>query len=187
MHLKNALDFHLQFEKRKKQFKSLAENRSRKIRTDDKDRQIFAFDTETIDGYCKLIACSDSSFKFVNSLDEILVFLTKVKYSQSVNFFWNIDYDFFAIIKYLPPELLRLFYQFKFIRYGDYEIKWIPKKAFEIKKNKRTYRFFDLWQFYRMSLNKASQKYLNDSKIEIDIENVEDYFQNAKLRKQLID
>jgi hypothetical protein len=80
-------------------------------------------------------------------------------------------------MKYLPVELLDILYEYKAIIYKNYFIKWIPRKFFSIQQigDRHSVKFFDLWQFYRMSLNDAAKKYLNDKKEEIDIENIEDY------------
>lgn len=137
-------------------------------------KKVIGFDTETQDGYCKLICDSEGRYMLCNSIEDCLAFLTNSQYRNTINLFWNIDYDFFAIIKYLPEEYLEGLYELHSIKYGKYQINWIPKKMFAIEVDKKKFLFFDLWQYYRMSLDAAAKKYLNDSKIEIDKEKFDD-------------
>jgi hypothetical protein len=176
------------FESIKILFNQLEERQPIKIKDKLKTKEIIAFDTETVEGKAVLVAASDNKFIFPNSFEEIAEFLTQRRYNTKLNFFWNIDFDFFAIIKWLPTELIEILYENKGLIYSNYFIRWIPRKFFSITriKSKRTSNFYDLWQFYRMSLNEAAKRYLNDSKIEIDVENIEQYLKKPQLRQKLI-
>jgi len=176
------------FDEIKQIFDNLEELPSRKIGSRIKQKRILGFDTETVQGKTVLIACSDGRFLFPQSFEQIAHFLTQNTYTRTLNFFWNLDYDFFAIVKHIPSELLEILYDCHGVIVDSYFIKWIPRKHFSITRigTKYTARFFDLWQFYRSSLNEASQKYLNDSKEEIDVTNIEQYLRKAELRQRLI-
>jgi len=174
------------YEKLEKEFKELVPRKKRSLKSEIKTKEVIGFDTETINGYARLICSSDNRFAFCNNIFQLLKFLTQRKYSRTLNVFWNIDYDFMAIIKHLPKAMLPILYELKAIVIEDYFIRWIPKKAFEIRKDKQIYRYFDLYQFYHMSLNEASKKYLNDQKEEIDIKNIEEYFNDKQKRATLI-
>ena len=130
-------------------FNQLEERNPIKIRGTVKPKKIVGFDTETIEGKAVLICSSDRRVLFPNSFEEIAQFLTQRKYNTTLNFFWNIDFDFFAVVKWLPHELLELLYENKGLLYENYFIKWIPRKFFSITRvdKKRTSRFYDLWQF----------------------------------------
>jgi len=169
-------------------FNQLEERNPIKIRGTVKPKKIVGFDTETVNGKAVLICSSDRRVLFPNSFEEIAQFLTQRKYNSTLNFFWNIDFDFFAVVKWLPHELLELLYENKGLLYENYFIKWIPRKFFSITRvdKKRTSRFYDLWQFYRMSLNEAARRYLNDQKISIDIKNIEQYINNPSMKSRLI-
>jgi hypothetical protein len=168
------------FIKLKQRFDELELRKSKKFTNKIKYKNIIGFDTETVNGKAILLCSSDGRGIWVNNIEDILKYLTQRKFFSTLNFFWNIDYDFFAIVKYLPSELLDFLYEYKAIIYKDYFIKWIPRKFFSITKNGRdTVKFFDLWQFYRMSLNEAAQKYLKDKKDDIDVERVEDYLKSS--------
>jgi DNA polymerase elongation subunit (family B) len=174
------------YEKLQKEFESLEPRKKRSLKTKLKTKEVIGFDTETVNGYARLICSSDKRFCFIDNIYQILKFLTQRKYSKTLNFFWNVDFDFMAIIKHLPQTLIPILYELKAITFDDYFIRWLPKKGFEIRKNKQIYRYFDLYQFYHMSLNSASIKYLNDRKEEIDIKNVEDYFSDPKKKIVLL-
>jgi hypothetical protein len=57
-------------------------------------------DTETINGYARIIATSQEYIN-INSFDEILDFLFDYKYNDSTFMLWNLRYDVQSIIKYL--------------------------------------------------------------------------------------
>ena len=148
--------------------------------TEVKRYDVNGFDTETMDGYCFLICDSDGRYEFINSADEWLQFLTYRWYEGKLNFFYNIDFDFFALIKWLPKNIIEDIYHVGKGYYKDYIIEWIPRKAFTIKKGRHTYRFFDIFQFYHSSLDHASKKYLNMQKIDMNRElmNDKDFVKN---------
>ena len=176
------------FDRIKQLFNSLEEREGRLISSEVKTKRVVAFDTETVDGKCVLLAASDGKYIFPQSFEDIAQFLTQRRYTRSLNFFWNIDFDFFAIVKHLPPDLLEVLYENKGIVYDDYFIRWIPKKFFSIERinGKHSAKFFDLWQFYRMSLNEASIKYLNDRKEEVDVRNIQQYLSRPSLKAKLV-
>jgi len=170
------------------EFDRLEERKPVMLKNELKKLPVFGFDTETVDGKAVLLACSSGQTIFPESFDDIAGFLTQRKFCKSLNFFWNIDFDFFAIIKHLPPELLEILYECKGVIYSGYFIRWIPRKFFSIQKfgNKWIAKFYDLWQFYRSSLNEAAKKYLNDAKLEIDVAKIGEYMKTALGRSKLI-
>jgi len=56
-------------------------------------------DTETFEGYVKLLACSDGSFIESSDTDELLAFLYEHGRESRFNVFWNLSFDSGAIIK----------------------------------------------------------------------------------------
>lgn len=151
--------------------------RRRSIKSGRMNIPVIAFDTETLDGYCKLICDSSGKYLYFDNIDEnnfekILNFLIQKEYHRSINLFYNIDYDVAAIIKYLNKKDLHQLLRFNNLRYNDSLIHYVPRKIFSIKHNKKWYRFFDLWQFYRSSLDAAVKQYISqeEGKDEIDRE-----------------
>lgn len=161
-------------------------------------------DTETYKGYVKLICDDSGRYKEIDSFESIIDFLTHRRFRESFNWFYNIKFDFESIIKYLDySELLKL-YQDKQIEYNKIQINYLDKKFFSIQdEHNNNYYFYDLYNFLDTSLNKASQKFLKDSKLDcIDgnllntsleywekyKENIIEYcIQDANLTKRLAD
>ena len=125
---------------------------------------VHGLDTETYKGYAKVITMEDGDYAFCSNINDVLTFLTQKKLRVHHNFFYNVRFDFQAIFKYLPEDLLRELYFTSKTKYGDYKIKYIPKKLFRILHKKHSYLFYDLAQFYETSLAKASKQYLNEQK-----------------------
>jgi hypothetical protein len=123
-------------------------------------------DTETLYGYVKLI--TDSFHRSLlledESPDELLKFLCYKPYRDTLNFWYNIQYDFDSICKHLPVENIEELIETGESFYGKYKIKYIPKKFFTIAHSKHAYTFYDLAQFYEMSLENAAYKYLGGVK-----------------------
>ena len=137
-----------------------------------KNHDILGWDTETYKGYARLIANSQGQYLIIeeqkvseDTFTRILQFLTRKTWRGTHGFFWNIDYDFFAIIKYAGMEFARKLYEDGEAEWGEYKISYIPKKYFAIEKSKHLNEFYDLYQFYNTSLDKASQKHLNEKKL----------------------
>ncbi|MHC1567536.1 MAG: DNA polymerase [Candidatus Syntropharchaeia archaeon] len=131
--------------------KSLQENRK---------KDVYGFDTETYRGYARLICVSDGRFLYGSSIEEILDFLSYFRYENSYNFFYNLRYDAYAILKYLPKEKLEELWKTKRTQWGEYKLKYLDKKFFSITKGYHTIHFYDLMQFFDGSLDTASRKYL---------------------------
>ena len=143
-------------------------------------------DTETLAGKLHLICYSDKNLSFKNSLyldvnetkneEEnlllILKFLTKKELLKYQKWFYNVDYDFRAIIRWLPEENLSELYEDNKTHYNTYTISYLPKKFFKIAVNKMSFIYYDIMQFYSGGLDKNGLKYLNmqkDEKIDSSI------------------
>lgn len=124
-------------------------------------------DTETYEGFVKLICSDDGDFKEIDSFDSIVQFLTKSKFRGTYNWFYNIQFDFESMVKYLDTTQIIELYKEKEIQYNDkYKISYIPKKYFAIKDwANNNYYFYDMYNFLDTSLNKASEKFLKDKKL----------------------
>ncbi|MGD9158991.1 MAG: DNA polymerase [Desulfobacteraceae bacterium] len=169
----------------------------RQSRRQPKTRDIkhLSYDTETVKGRCRLLVNSLGEYVFVESFLDIIHFMCRDKLRSHIGFFWNLKYDFQAILKWLPVEdwisihekgrTLVLLYD---ERRGDInlEVTYIPQKFLKLKikatqKGKTTlsWRFYDIAQYYgRSKLDTAANKYLGQRKIKLptrfDIKNVTD-------------
>jgi len=144
----------------------------RKLTKTPKNHDILGWDTETYKGYARLIANSQGQYLLIeeqevnpDTFTRILRFLTSKKWRGTHGFFWNIDFDFYAILKYAGEDFARELYENGEAEWDKYKISYIPKKAFSISENKHTFNFFDLYQFYNTALEEASRKYLGEGKL----------------------
>ena len=130
------------------------------------------FDTETLNGYVKVITDSTGRYLLMDheSPEELLKFLCYKPLRDSLNFWYNIQYDFDSIVKHLPEEnIIELVYTGK-TEYKKYKIKYIPKKFFNISRSKHAYTYYDVAQFYEMSLGAAAYYYLGGIKNEDNLD-----------------
>lgn len=93
-------------------------------------------------------------------------------YVQSNFMVYNLKYDSGAFLYFLPQENLKTLWETGkclFVQPNQtiYRIQYIPHKLLRIYQGKSFVSFWDISQFFKMSLDKASQKYLNRSKIDI--------------------
>lgn len=140
-----------------------------------KFKKVFGFDTETNEGFARVITSSFSKkeYKRISDIDEGLEFLTRKKYRYSFNMFWNIQFDFDAIMKFLPIENFIELYSMGKTTYKDFKIEYIPRKFFTIAtiKRKAKYTFYDASQYYdRKSLETASSEFLGEHKTGEDLD-----------------
>lgn len=151
----------------------LVQNQSRRQTKHERISKHLGFDTETLKGKLKLICLSTKKggkqeelyIEDINkeeNLYPILLFLTQTKYKDYLKWFYNIDYDFRAIIRYLPEELLLELYNENRVKFHNFEIKYLPKKYFSISRNKYVWVYYDISQFFPGGLDKNAKKYLNN-------------------------
>lgn len=115
-------------------------------------KNVIALDTETENGYAFIIgvqSVNDKSIYRIKSFDDFLKVM--VKYStRNLFFFYNITYDYQALIKYLSDKAIMFLAKYEYYETQEYQINYIPNKCLTIyiKKTEKTYRIFDLAQFY---------------------------------------
>lgn len=132
------------------------------------------YDTETLHGYCRLICDSRGNYEYFGEnpnmendeiLYKILSFLIRNSAKEGLRWFYNIDYDFRAIIKYLPDENLIQLYNTSETVFKDFTISFLPSKFFRITKNGHSNTFYDISHFFAGGLDKNAEKYLNMHKL----------------------
>lgn len=157
------------------------------------------FDTETIDGRAFLISdnsgnrcVNDREFKDLNGL---LEYLTHKSYRQTVNWFYNLEYDTNAIIHRLSFNDRVHIAEMNWVDYEDYRIEIIPKKLLKIGKIKdnkiiNAVSYFDLAQFYNYIPLKILAEKTNYNKVDVnDIAhiNINKYYDNEQYRDHIND
>ena len=140
--------------------------------------KVLAFDTETFEGKCKLLANSEGKYRLNPSFYDCLKFLFYLADNRSTyRFFYNLDFDISSILKLwnskinvLKNRILRKIKWLKDgieIKYKNFLLKWIKGRMFTIKHITRTKTivFTDIFNFFHIGLNKSSEIYLKDVKI----------------------
>lgn len=141
---------------------------------DDRDpvSKLIGIDSEAYgvdaDGHCR-----GEPFMFCTSLGDVWepddlpdMFFTP-RYSYANFMVYNLKYDSGAFLYHLPVYHLRELRIEGETEYLSRKYSYIPHKLLRIKEGKRTVCFWDISQFYKMSLDNASQIYLSRSKLDI--------------------
>lgn len=112
-------------------------------------------------------------FMFCTSLgdvfrpDDIPDMLFTPKYHYANFLVYNLKYDSGAFLYHLPVAHLRELRMEGHTTYMGRRYRYIPHKLLRIHEGEITVAFWDISQFYKMSLNSASRRYLDREKIDI--------------------
>lgn len=128
--------------------------------------KFMGIDTETINGFCRLIGLSNGKYFFIRSYEDISNFFRLC--SQLNLLAYNADYDVQAMMKWLPKEVQLQLVKGIPVSYDGIFYEYIPKKFFRFDNN----AVYDVHQYYGTSLKKASEKYLDRSKLDVDAANI---------------
>ena len=140
-----------------------------------------ALDTETGEGFIRLIADSNGRKRSIDNLDNCLDFLNQKNYRKTVNWFYNLTYDTNSLLKYLDRDQRQEIVTANKIQMEDFMITIIPNKELKISKiDKNNYNkdgspklihstfFYDLAQFYDFKRLKNLAESVNMEKIEVE-------------------
>lgn len=117
------------------------------------------FDTETQDGYARVLCSSDSGI-FVRGIDDVLGFLTNRRFRDTLNFFFNLAFDFEVMFKW-DLDILEQLRTGSHAAKNGWEITYVKGKYLNIRDpSKHKWAFYDIAQFYLTSLAKAARQYL---------------------------
>ena len=133
---------------------------------------VVGWDTETLDGQFRMYADSTGFVYTGNSLPELVTELVRRKRHRSLNVAFNLRYDAQALMTLLSRDTQLDIHLLGEAYEDDLKIEYIPRKLLTITQNKRSIRFYDIYQFYFSSLDKASQKYLNRTKLEMSYDDL---------------
>lgn len=162
-----------------------------------------AFDSETEEGYTRLIADSNGDKIALGSLKDYLTFLSHRNYRESVNWWYNLSYDQNSLLKFLDRDQRKEMIIKNQIDVEGFRISIIPNKELQIstlvkdeynkdgsQKIARSIFFYDLAQFYDFKPLKTLAKLVNMEKVEVeDISNInwQKYQIDATYHKLIID
>jgi len=155
---------------------------SRRKHLIDYQNKHIGFDTETYKGKAFLI-CSSNAYNTIHknsisksrllfdfdndkAINEILDFFTQSRFRKNMLWFYNLDYDVRAILKHMPEDIVLELYNKNKCYIDEYKISYLPHKLFSITINGNSYRYYDIYQFYRNKLDDNAKKYLDDKKID---------------------
>ena len=124
------------------------------------DKKVYGLDTETLNGYARLIADNRGNIAHITKAEDVLRFLTTVHFRNSHNFFYNLHFDVNAIIKYLPEENIKELNRTLKTTYLKYDLFYIPRKIFRIICHNHVHKFYDIYQFFGKSLEYNAKTYL---------------------------
>ncbi len=120
-------------------------------------------DTETVEGFARLLCLSDGRIFEFNKPRDVIDFLTAFKPVRKTYFFaWNADFDIQALMKWLPKKLQRILIKgVETVLETDDQghgisVQYIKGKFLQFDGN----YIFDALQYYGSSLKEASVKYL---------------------------
>lgn len=113
-------------------------------------------------------------FMFCTSYEECFtlsdipnIFFTR-RYRNKNFVVFNLQYDSGAILYNLPEDKKIELWQNTKCLYNGFRYFYIPHKHLRISKGKNAVKFWDIQPFYNTSLKKASVKYLNETKVDIE-------------------
>jgi len=155
-------------------------------------------DTETyISGKPFLFCFSDGTILFYEDIPDKL--FTR-EYRDTHFVVWNLKFDSGSLIYHLPKQNKVELKQLQKTYYNGYKYEYIPHKRLRICRGSKGVTFWDIMQFFGMSLQRASLEYLNESKLDIEtkeftldyvsknIDSISQYcIRDSYLTKQLID
>ena len=146
---------------------------------------VAGFDTETdaITGELYLLTYDDGinkpGYLHVTRPYTVIDWLTSHKYRETINFFYNLEFDFTAWLKMLGQQVSLAMYGNGRATLDDkleitddennytFKLSYLAKKAFHIKvKGQKKYSYYDNLQYFQTSLDKAAKKYLGLTKDE---------------------
>lgn len=193
------------------QFKRLVYNRPDHSAKGDEieTMDILGIDSEALDNGEPFLYCISDGIPFPHEKD-IIPLLFK-DYSEKHFCVYNLKYDSGAILYWLPDDrkeelwlsgktylesehgvdivFKNKYYnrQDEFIEYEKavrgFMLEYIPHKNLRISKGSTEINFWDIAQYFRMSLDKASQTYLNDRKKDIETKTFTKSYVKENLRK----
>lgn len=118
------------------------------------------WDTETsLDGKARVLACPEKAYK-LQSLDDALDALTGPNGSDRRCFWWNMDFDVTALLRW-DEDVLEAVTTEGVYNDGKTAIRYIPRKLLKIIRRGHTTWCYDAAQFYRSPLAKAAFVYLH--------------------------
>lgn len=140
----------------------------RKAKPSLKSVKPFGIDTEAYtSGQCFMIATSEGD---VFHRHEFPSCLFTRKYRHKAFVAYNLKYDEGALLQNLTKKALRALWKNHKVEHHGYVYRIIPQKCLTISRNKSAVTFYDMLNFYGVSLRLAAEKYLGENKLDIEVQ-----------------
>lgn len=131
-----------------------------------KSIEVIGLDTEAYsDGRCFMVATSEGD---VYSIEDFPHCLFARKYIGRNFVAYNLKYDMGALLQQLCAKALETLWKDGKVEYEGYCYKVIANKMLSVRRGKNTLHFYDMLNFYCMSLDNASHIFLGERKIELE-------------------
>ena len=131
-------------------------------------------------GACKILADNTGRYIYRPSFEECIRFLYYRAGKPWWRAFWDMDYNISSILKlWNNKKKKKKLLQGENVVFQQFKLNYIKGRTFKISKGGNLSSFFDLYNIYSCNLNKASQQYLDNKKI--------DLIDNQKLNTDLVD
>lgn len=165
---------------------------------------VFGLDTETKvakgknQGCAHLLTISTPDTDYVTRINSFTDFVQACRATgcnHSINFFYNVDFDFSAIAKWMGLRPLTDIASVGVTTYKGFEISWIPNKSFTVhaatgNSNGRgnSFTFYDLAQFYDKKPLRDVAPLVGKKKLEFDVKSIDfDRYDSEKKYRETVD
>lgn len=147
----------------------IIKNRKQFVKSIVKKDKVVSFDTETYKGTCKLLALCEvdkqkNKYILNPTFEQCLEYLMyKANDSKFYRFFYNIDFDISAILKlWNDLESIKRLLKGITVFYKGFSLSWFKSRLFVLRKGHKTVHFTDLFNFFKIGLEKASEQFLKE-------------------------
>ena len=131
-----------------------------------KIHNVIGIDTETtVRGKCFMLC---TSLGDVFTIDDVPRCFFSRKYRNANFVVWNLRFDSGSILQCLPRRKLVELWKTTRTSHNGFDFLYIPHKMLRISRGKNAVTFWDIKDFYGMSLDDAAKQFLSDKKIEIE-------------------
>lgn len=129
-------------------------------------KEVIGFDSESYENGAPFLFCTSTGDSFTPKT--LLNGLFTKKYRSKHFGCWNLRFDAGAVLYYMPLVNMNELRETGKTDLEGRTYKYIPHKFLRISEGKRAVTFWDIYQFFSMSLDKASKKYLGECKHEME-------------------
>ena len=129
-------------------------------------KEVIGLDSETLTSGRPFLFCTSLGDSFT-SADVPGIFFGR-KYRGKNLVCYNLKFDSGSLLYNLPLENLDELREKTFTIYDGYHYTYIPHKLLRIRKGKNAVSFWDIFGFYKTSLDKAAKKHLGVGKTDIE-------------------